>query len=89
MIEPYLKRPGEDAYLGLRQILQSPRDRKKLDGLYECILCACCTYACPPYWWLGEKYLGPAVLLLVTRINPHKRLFFYKNKDNSIRFSLT
>jgi len=77
MIEPYLKRPGEEGYLGLRQILQSQRDRKKIDGAYECILCACCTYACPPYWWLGEKFLGPAVLLLVTGINPHKRLSFY------------
>jgi succinate dehydrogenase / fumarate reductase iron-sulfur subunit len=36
------------------------RDREKLDGLYECILCACCTTSCPSYWWNGEKYLGPA-----------------------------
>ncbi|XP_012216178.1 uncharacterized protein [Linepithema humile] len=66
-IDPYLKRPGEDGFLGLRQILQSPRDRSKLDGLYECIMCACCTYSCPPYWWLGDKYLGPAVLLQAYR----------------------
>lgn len=42
--------------------LMSIDDRKKLDGLYECILCFCCTTSCPSYWWNGEKYLGPAVL---------------------------
>ncbi|KAG7209008.1 hypothetical protein KM043_015175 [Ampulex compressa] len=66
-IEPYLKRPGEDNFIGLRQILQSTRDREKLEGLYECILCGCCTFSCPPYWWLGDKYLGPAVLLQAYR----------------------
>jgi succinate dehydrogenase/fumarate reductase-like Fe-S protein len=38
-------------------------DRKLLDGLYECILCACCSTACPSYWWNSDKYLGPAVLM--------------------------
>ena len=47
--------------------LQSPEDRKKLDGLYECILCACCSTACPSYWWNGERYLGPAILLQAYR----------------------
>lgn len=47
--------------------LQSPDDRKKLDGLYECILCACCTTSCPSYWWNGERYLGPAILLQAYR----------------------
>ena len=42
---------------------QSKDDRKKLDGLYECILCACCSTSCPSYWWNQDKYLGPAVLL--------------------------
>jgi len=42
---------------------QSPEDREKLDGLYECILCACCSTSCPSYWWNQEKYLGPAALL--------------------------
>jgi succinate dehydrogenase / fumarate reductase iron-sulfur subunit len=42
-------------------------DRAKLDGLYECILCACCSTSCPSYWWNGEKYLGPAVLLQAYR----------------------
>ncbi len=47
--------------------LQSPEDRHKLDGLYECILCACCSTSCPSYWWSGERYLGPAVLLQAYR----------------------
>lgn len=49
----------------LQQYLQSVDDRQKLDGLYECILCACCSTSCPSYWWNGEKYLGPAVLMQV------------------------
>ena len=43
--------------------LQTPEDREKLDGLYECILCACCSTACPSYWWNSDEYLGPAALL--------------------------
>ena len=43
--------------------LQSPEDREKLDGLYECILCACCSTSCPSYWWNADRYLGPAILL--------------------------
>ncbi|HEX5122839.1 MAG TPA: succinate dehydrogenase iron-sulfur subunit [Rhodanobacteraceae bacterium] len=50
-----------------RERLQSKEDRAKLDGLYECILCACCTTSCPSYWWNSEKYLGPAVLLQAYR----------------------
>ena len=46
-----------------REWLQSIDDRKKLDGLYECILCACCSTACPSYWWNSDRYLGPAALL--------------------------
>jgi succinate dehydrogenase / fumarate reductase iron-sulfur subunit len=46
---------------------QAPRDRAKLDGLYECILCFCCQTSCPSYWWNGERYLGPAVLLQAYR----------------------
>jgi len=46
---------------------QSPEDRTKLDGLYECILCACCSTSCPSYWWNSDKYLGPAVLLQAYR----------------------
>jgi succinate dehydrogenase / fumarate reductase, iron-sulfur subunit len=43
--------------------LQSPEDRDQLDGLYECVLCACCTTACPSFWWNPDKFLGPAALL--------------------------
>ncbi len=46
---------------------QSPEDRQKLDGLYECILCACCSTSCPSYWWSQDRYLGPAVLLQAYR----------------------
>ncbi len=47
--------------------LQSHADRAKLDGLYECVLCACCSTSCPSYWWNSERYLGPAVLLQAYR----------------------
>ncbi len=50
-----------------RERLQSPADRAKLDGLYECILCACCTSSCPSYWWNPDKYMGPAALLQADR----------------------
>nr|AIX97479.1 succinate dehydrogenase [ubiquinone] iron-sulfur subunit [Ceratosolen solmsi]AIX97509.1 iron sulfur protein [Ceratosolen solmsi] len=53
--------------IGSYQYLQSIQDRKKLDGLYECILCACCSTSCPSYWWNGDKYLGPAVLMQAYR----------------------
>jgi len=63
-VEPWLKTttPEPDT-----EWLQSRPDREKLDGLYECILCACCSTSCPSYWWNGEKYLGPAVLLQAYR----------------------
>ena len=47
--------------------LQAPQEREQLDGLYECILCACCTTACPSFWWNPEKFLGPAALLQAWR----------------------
>lgn len=50
-----------------KERLQSIEDRSKLDGLYECILCACCSTSCPSYWWNGDKYLGPAILLQAYR----------------------
>jgi succinate dehydrogenase / fumarate reductase iron-sulfur subunit len=50
-----------------RERLQSPEDRAKLDGLYECILCACCSTSCPSYWWNSDRYLGPAILLQAYR----------------------
>uniref|UniRef100_A0A8B9HZ22 Succinate dehydrogenase [ubiquinone] iron-sulfur subunit, mitochondrial n=2 Tax=Anseriformes TaxID=8826 RepID=A0A8B9HZ22_9AVES len=65
-IEPYLKKKDESKQ-GKEQYLQSIEDRQKLDGLYECILCACCSTSCPSYWWNGDKYLGPAVLMQAYR----------------------
>lgn len=50
-----------------REQLQSKEDRDKLDGLYECILCACCSTSCPSYWWNSDRYLGPAILLQAYR----------------------
>ena len=50
-----------------RERLQSREDREKIDGLYECILCACCSTSCPSYWWNSDRYLGPAVLLQAYR----------------------
>ena len=49
------------------EFLQSPEDRDKLDGLYECILCACCSTACPSFWWNPDKFRGPAALLQAWR----------------------
>ncbi len=50
-----------------REWRQSPEDRKKLDGLYECVLCACCSTSCPSYWWNSDRYYGPAALLQAWR----------------------
>jgi succinate dehydrogenase / fumarate reductase, iron-sulfur subunit len=63
-IEPWLK---TDTSAPGKEWLQSKEDREKLDGLYECILCACCSTSCPSYWWNGDRYLGPAVLLQAYR----------------------
>lgn len=63
-IEPWIK---TDTAPPSRERLQTPEDRAKLDGYYECILCACCSTACPSYWWNPERYLGPAVLLQAYR----------------------
>ncbi|XP_076183002.1 succinate dehydrogenase, subunit B (iron-sulfur) [Ptiloglossa arizonensis] len=65
-IQPWLQRSSGDK-VGSKQYLQSVEDRQKLDGLYECILCACCSTSCPSYWWNGDKYLGPAVLMQAYR----------------------
>lgn len=50
-----------------KEYLQTPAEREKLNGLYECILCACCTSSCPSYWWNPDKFLGPAALLQAAR----------------------
>jgi len=49
------------------ELEQSPEDREKLDGMYECILCGCCTTSCPSFWWNPDKFLGPAALLQAAR----------------------
>ncbi|MCE3251233.1 MAG: sdhB [Cellvibrio sp.] len=63
-IEPYLQ---NDTPAPAIERLQSPADREKLDGLYECILCACCSTSCPSFWWNPDKFIGPAGLLLAYR----------------------
>lgn len=63
-IEPWLKTVSPTP---AKEWRQSHEDRLKLDGLYECILCACCSTSCPSYWWNGDRYLGPAVLLQAYR----------------------
>eukprot|EP00088_Acartia_fossae_P003996 TRINITY_DN11714_c0_g1_i1.p1 TRINITY_DN11714_c0_g1~~TRINITY_DN11714_c0_g1_i1.p1 ORF type:complete len:301 (-),score=71.89 TRINITY_DN11714_c0_g1_i1:263-1165(-) len=67
-IQPWLQRDDDKPEdYGQLQNLQSVEDRAKLDGLYECILCACCSTSCPSYWWNGDRYLGPAVLMQAYR----------------------
>lgn len=63
-IEPWLH---TDTPAPEKEWRQSEQDRAKLDGLYECVMCACCSTACPSYWWNSERYLGPAVLLQAYR----------------------
>jgi len=63
-IEPYLQ---NDSTAPAQERLQSPAERSQLDGLYECILCACCTSSCPSFWWNPEKFVGPAGLLQAQR----------------------
>ena len=65
-IEPWLKRKDVKGQ-GEKEYFQSREDRAKLDGMYECILCACCMTSCPSYWWNPEYYLGPAVLMQAYR----------------------
>jgi len=63
-IEPYLQ---NDQVAPAQERLQSPEERSQLDGLYECILCACCTSSCPSFWWNPDKFVGPAGLLQARR----------------------
>lgn len=72
-IEPYLQNNTEPPQ---KERLQSPEERAKLDGLYECILCACCTSFCPSSWWNPEKFVGPAGLLWAAR-------FLKDSRDNA------
>lgn len=63
-VKPYLQ---NDEPVPTQERLQSPEERAKLDGLYECILCGCCSSACPSYWWNPDKFIGPAGLLAAQR----------------------
>lgn len=63
-IKPYLI---NDSIKPEKERLQSPEEREELDGLYECILCACCSTSCPSFWWNPDKFLGPAALLQAYR----------------------
>ncbi|SFU40922.1 succinate dehydrogenase iron-sulfur subunit [Halomonas korlensis] len=63
-IQPYLQNSNPAPAI---ERLQSPEDRDKLDGLYECILCACCSTSCPSFWWNPDKFVGPAGLLQAYR----------------------
>lgn len=74
-IKPYLKAASAPPD---RERLQSPEERDKLDGLYECILCGCCTSSCPSFWWNPEKFKGPAALLQVAR-------FIQDSRDDATR----
>ena len=64
LIEPWLRSRTPEPE---RERLQTPAERSRLDGLYECILCFCCTSGCPSHWWNGDRFLGPAVLLQANR----------------------
>ncbi|KAM1060064.1 hypothetical protein TB1_024033 [Malus domestica] len=66
-IEPWLKQKSPATELDGKEIKQSKKDRTKLDGMYKCIMCACCSISCLSYWWNPESYLGPAALLHANR----------------------
>jgi len=86
-IEPWLKQKSTP---GKTENLQSKEDREKLDGLYECILCACCSTSCPSYWWNSDKYLGPAILLQTYRWISDSRDDFARERRERLKdpFSL-
>ena len=63
-VQPYLQNPTPAPAI---ERLQSPEERAQLDGLYECILCACCSTSCPSFWWNPDRFVGPAGLLQAYR----------------------
>ena len=65
-IKPWMERSKTETKTKTEKT-QSIADREKLDGKWECVLCFCCTTSCPSYWWNGDDYLGPAVLLQASR----------------------
>lgn len=86
--KPYLI--NQDKKTPEKERLQSPEQRAKLDGLYECILCACCTSSCPSYWWNPDKYIGPAGLLNAYRFVADSRDTHTKERLDNLKdpFSL-
>ncbi|CAL5004379.1 unnamed protein product [Urochloa decumbens] len=82
-VEPWLKRKDPPPQEG-KEIPQTKADRAKLDGMYECILCACCSTSCPSYWWNPEEYLGPAALLHANRWIQDSRDQFTKERLDAI-----
>jgi succinate dehydrogenase/fumarate reductase iron-sulfur protein len=78
-IQPWLQPKEKTSKI---EYLQTKVDRAKLDGMYECILCACCSTSCPSYWWNGDKYLGPAVLMQAYR-------WISDSRDNSTKQRLS
>jgi len=87
-VEPWLKQKTELADPS-KENLQTKEDRNKLDGLYECILCACCSTSCPSYWWNSDKYLGPAVLMQAYRWMIDSRDHFGKDPNFKILSQFT
>jgi len=79
-IEPWLQRKAGQQKTEDGECFQSKEDRKKLDGMYECILCACCSTSCPSYWWNADEYLGPAVLMQAFRWIDDSRDEFTKER---------
>jgi len=87
-IQPWLKRK-DNVPIGDKQNYQTIEERDKLDGLYECILCACCSTACPSYWWNADKYLGPAVLMQAYRWIIDSRDDYSKERLDAMRDSFS
>lgn len=92
-IKPWLAHRSVNNLKSLqKELLQSKCDRSELDGLYECILCACCSASCPSYWWNQDRYLGPAILLQAYRwiidsrdSNTQERINFLNHKMRLFR----
>jgi len=85
-IEPYLQNdnPPEKG-----EYIQSQEDRKKLDGMYECILCACCSTSCPSYWWNQDEYLGPATLMQAYRWIADSRDTYSAHRKEKLQNSMS
>jgi len=84
-IEPYLKTKTDGNKPEGKEHFQSPEDRAKLDGMYECILCACCSTSCPSYWWNSDKYLGPAALMQARRWMADSRDEYTEERKEKLR----